>query len=607
MKGFREQSRSNKKSNKKTKPSKEHILNQAFRFHSQGNISEAAKYYQYFINQGFNDHRVLSNYGVIYKDLGKLQDAELSTRKAIELKPDYAEAHSNLGNILRDLGNLQDAELSTRNAIGLKPNYAEAHSNLGNILRDLGNLQDAELSTRKAIQLKPDYAEAYSNLGLILKDLGNLQEAEVSIRKAIELKPAYAEAHNKLANILVDLGELHEAELSTRKAIQLKPNYAEAYSNLGNILRNLDKLHEAELSTRKAIQLKPNYADAHSNLGTILKDLGKLKDAEVSTRKAIQLKPNYADAHSNLGNTLRDLGKLKELILLSESTLESRSINKGFKLIASVRITITYLLQKDFSKMLLSINQTKKLINEGAINTIKDEKNKKHLFTFSQFINSLYPLLEKENNNTKELKIPHFGESHCLSFAHQNLSISSHMKQIQPVLIAGGKAWHFANKKNNQWKDSLTQQIKNHTYSNKVFISFGEIDCRKDEGIINYAIKNDKNISVVCETTINGFLNHMETSLSPYYSKRYYFGVPAPTREKELLDELDIKRIETVRLYNYIFKKEVLSRGSYFIDVYKLTSNKDGENNNIHMCDKVHLSPKCLYLLFENHLCEPNI
>ena len=35
--------------------SKEQIINQAFKLHSQGNISEAKKHYQYFINQGFND------------------------------------------------------------------------------------------------------------------------------------------------------------------------------------------------------------------------------------------------------------------------------------------------------------------------------------------------------------------------------------------------------------------------------------------------------------------------------------------------------------------------------------------------------------------------
>ncbi len=48
--------------NSPPKPSQEQLINQALKLHSQGNISEAAKYYQYFINQGFKDHRVFSNY-----------------------------------------------------------------------------------------------------------------------------------------------------------------------------------------------------------------------------------------------------------------------------------------------------------------------------------------------------------------------------------------------------------------------------------------------------------------------------------------------------------------------------------------------------------------
>ena len=96
----------------------------------------------------------------------------------------------------------------------------------------------------------------------------------------------------------------------------------------------------------------------------------------------------------------------------------------------------------------------------------------------------------------------------------------------------------------------------------------------------------------------------MEKKLSPKYLKKYYFGIPAPTREKKLLDELDIKRIKIVKLYNEYLKKKVLSRGSYFLDVYALTSTETGENNNLHMCDKYHLSPKCLSILFQYHLCK---
>ena len=133
--------------------SKEQIINQAFKFHSQGNTSEAAKLYQYCINQGFNDQRVYSNYSIILQSTGKLQEAELSCRKAIEIKPDYADAHANLGNVLRDLGKLQEAELSYRKAIKIKPDYADVYSNLGNVLRDMGKSEEAELSYRKAIEI----------------------------------------------------------------------------------------------------------------------------------------------------------------------------------------------------------------------------------------------------------------------------------------------------------------------------------------------------------------------------------------------------------------------------------------------------------------------
>ncbi len=175
--------------NSNTQISKEQIINQAFKFHSQGNISEASKYYQYFINQGFKNYRVFSNYGVILQNLGNLEEAEISTRKAIQLNPNFSDAYLNLGSILKDLGKLQEAEVSTRKAIELNPDLAIAHSNLGNLLMDLGQLQEAEVSTRKAIELNPNLANACFNLGEILRDLGKLEEARIYSKKAVELKP----------------------------------------------------------------------------------------------------------------------------------------------------------------------------------------------------------------------------------------------------------------------------------------------------------------------------------------------------------------------------------------------------------------------------------
>ena len=137
-----------------SKPLKEQIINKAIKFHSEGNIAEAINYYQLFINKGFSDYRVFCNYGVLLKELGKLQEAEMSTRKAIRMKPNIAEAHSNLGNILKEFGRLQEAELSTRKAIKLKPDLANAHINLGLILKDMGKFEEGELQEKKGIDME---------------------------------------------------------------------------------------------------------------------------------------------------------------------------------------------------------------------------------------------------------------------------------------------------------------------------------------------------------------------------------------------------------------------------------------------------------------------
>ena len=54
-------------------------------------------------------------------DLGKLKEAEVSLCKAIEIKPDYAEAYFNLGNILRILGKLREAKLCSEKIMSKRP------------------------------------------------------------------------------------------------------------------------------------------------------------------------------------------------------------------------------------------------------------------------------------------------------------------------------------------------------------------------------------------------------------------------------------------------------------------------------------------------------
>ena len=114
--------------------------------------------------------------GVVLKQTGRIAESLIAGKKAVDLDPQDAEAHSNLGNTLRELEKLDEAEASCRQAIALKSDFAEAHSNLGNTLQELGRLDEAEASYSQAIALKSDFAEAHLNLGNVLMSIGQHRE-----------------------------------------------------------------------------------------------------------------------------------------------------------------------------------------------------------------------------------------------------------------------------------------------------------------------------------------------------------------------------------------------------------------------------------------------
>jgi hypothetical protein len=77
---------------------------------------------------------------------------------------------------LQEIGQLEQATSAYRRAIALRPNYAEAHNNLGVVLVDSGQLDDAIAAFQGAIRLKPDDGPSHYNLALALLTRGDFQQ-----------------------------------------------------------------------------------------------------------------------------------------------------------------------------------------------------------------------------------------------------------------------------------------------------------------------------------------------------------------------------------------------------------------------------------------------
>jgi tetratricopeptide (TPR) repeat protein len=234
----------------------------AMQYHSAGELPKAQSMYQQILNTDPNQPDALHLLGVIAHQGGKSDIAVELIRKAIAIKPDYAEAYCNLGNALKELDQLEETEKSYRRSIELNPHFAHAHSNLGVLLQETGRMKGAEQSCRRALELNPEFFDAQNNLSSILIETGRLEEAEQSCRRTLQLNPNFAHAHSNLGVVLLETGRLEEAERSCRRALELNPNCAAPLADLALVILRRGRSSEAVSHLHRALEIDPAFVKA---------------------------------------------------------------------------------------------------------------------------------------------------------------------------------------------------------------------------------------------------------------------------------------------------------------------------------------------------------
>ena len=142
-------------SNHQPKLSKEEI-DSVLNLYSNGQYQEAINQIK-VLNKAYPNVPLLFNLvGACYKALGQLEGSAKMFETAVNIKPDYAEAHKNLGITLRDLGKMDKAVESLKNAISAEPKYVDAYYNLAITFKEQGQLHDAVKSYQKAIEINPN-------------------------------------------------------------------------------------------------------------------------------------------------------------------------------------------------------------------------------------------------------------------------------------------------------------------------------------------------------------------------------------------------------------------------------------------------------------------
>ncbi len=118
-----------------------------------------------------------------------LEKAAEAYRHAVDLAPDWVDAHTNLGTTLYQLRRLEESRDVFAAAALLEPENALIQFNLGCVLEQLGDTDGAIEHLRRGVQLAPHLADAHLNLALAYEKRGHLELARKHLSFYLHYEP----------------------------------------------------------------------------------------------------------------------------------------------------------------------------------------------------------------------------------------------------------------------------------------------------------------------------------------------------------------------------------------------------------------------------------
>jgi adenylate cyclase len=201
-----------------------------------------------------------------------LQYARRMFERAIEIDPNFTRAHAGIADCCSFLymywdsskANLDGADASSRKAVELDPGSAEAHTSRGLALTQRQQYGEAREEFEAALRLDPMLYEAHYFYARACQTEGKFEEAVAHYRDAWRVRPEDYQAIYLSAEVLVRLGRPDDALEASRQALkvadahlELNPDDARAWYLSGSALMRLGRRDQALERARRALAIDP--------------------------------------------------------------------------------------------------------------------------------------------------------------------------------------------------------------------------------------------------------------------------------------------------------------------------------------------------------------
>jgi tetratricopeptide (TPR) repeat protein len=247
-----------------------------YAFFKKGDYGAAEKWLRKAAELSPQDFRVYERLGLLYRAMGRKEEAEKALAVSTELHKSDVEATQVALECSRAL---DTRPLEEARAVCDKLNDPHDLSKLvtlGNIYGEHGRYEEALEPFRQAARLDPESYEMQYNLGLTLFRLKRYAEARAPLEKATQLRPDMFEMNAPLGAVLFMLGDDLAAYPVLDRAHQLAPENADMIELLFKAAVSLaaQNVNKKEYAAAlpymiKAAELQPADAGVHRRLAEL--------------------------------------------------------------------------------------------------------------------------------------------------------------------------------------------------------------------------------------------------------------------------------------------------------------------------------------------------
>ena len=231
---------------------------------AEGHIDDAIKQFK----ASLPSQEGMINLVEVYKEEGKLKELEAQDELDMDRAPsDDPISRFELATVLDAEKRYAEAISLYDQAIELKPNFWEAHNGLGIVYGEVGRYDDAITQYKMAIGAQSNCFQCWMNWGVELINSGDPKAALDKIQKSLTINGQFGMAYMNLGVAYDAIGDSQKAIELYEQAISFDPHVPQVYYNLGSDYFEHGFMNLAYAAYIKGIAINPHDATLHLALG----------------------------------------------------------------------------------------------------------------------------------------------------------------------------------------------------------------------------------------------------------------------------------------------------------------------------------------------------